>query len=635
MPGRFASVRLDVGWQGIDVDSAPSATARAKGPVVQNYLTGNNGRLRQRGGILGNGLSVGQGTGRPSGILLGGDRILLGHADHKDSGGARYIEPHVAPYVKSADSALAKAITAKMKVIDLISNTLDTDLVPTAREYVPGIPRAQYGKFAYGISYDSPDDTVRSAGSGSILVNNHAGKVRGTRVLRWDTTGSSNPVVYTYTPWGSQDLRIHYGRFLFLGGRDPDPSVADLPVTDDTHVDHNLIYFTQALTASDYAVGFAPSRAYTGGPPVTTPTDGAATAFVDADLGTRNVLYLPGDDNDFGVGFGQAGRHLAVFKRREVVLLTGFGPDSYQMRTFGSGIGCLDPRSIVEAQDGSFFLSQHGYMFFDGVQFTDVSRGLHNTLLAAGLAAVGDGAAPGGFASGVLLDNDYILLTIGTAPFWSGSNATAVTTQFIGLFHIPTATWSTVRFPGLGQGTAWPMVAERSSNKVFAISDSHLNYLNNVTVPENQSAAVRGTEGQTGFEHNIVNKWHSKPVELAAPFAKANLHRIIIDHECVKYGLGTEETDANASGPLVSIRDGAGTDLVTAYRLPFGKDDSREVLRRRHVKDIFAETDEVQVVIEWPGTGTENGDVNATTVPMSSHSILDVWIEYQPGAERH
>jgi hypothetical protein len=71
--------------------------------------------------------------------------------------------------------------------------------------------------------------------------------------------------------------------------------------------------------------------------------------------------------------------------------------------------GCIDPRSIVEYEDGCFFMSDRGFMYFDGSQLINTTQGvLRSSLVEAALAAVGDDGTDGGYVTASCLPNGYI-----------------------------------------------------------------------------------------------------------------------------------------------------------------------------------------------------------------------------------
>jgi len=145
----------------------------------------------------------------------------------------------------------------------------------------------------------------------------------------------------------------------------------------------------------------------------------------------------------------------------------------------------------------------------------------------------------------------------------------------------------------------------------------NLHVASDVTTPENADAA---TERGKDLTLNIPTKWHSRTVELAAPFNKATLQRVIIDYAWQYDGsTGTED------GPTVALKDGQGNTIGSTWLLPSADTPFAGITsRQRHVHDVFEEISELSVRIEYAGTARF----------LSRSEIYDVFIEYMPAYER-
>ena len=647
MPGQFRPrrprigglqrVRLEAASGGIDVDSAPASVQPGKGSLLKNYLTGEAGRTRQRGGIEDTGLTYEISAGNKArivGYLKGNDKLLVGFADHNSS--SRIFEPWAAPRKRAAGSDLASGkagdSTHGLRLIDFKANTCVDVQAPASTAYRSGIPwskSTRLGRFAYGFAYDSDNDIVTPTGSFSIGQNDKSGYERLTRFLRWDTTDTQPPVLYFCGPYGCQDLKLYYNKFMALGGRQPE--------TGGGFVESNVVWYTRDLSANHHNLGFSPlddflsdNASATNFWPAGVPEVGAVADCTQGatspsqmwyKAGTHDVvnrLNLPGDENDYGVAMAYVGRNLAIFKRRSIIILQGFDDTNWQLRTAVSGVGCIDPRSIVEANEGVYFLSQQGYMFFDGIKLVDVSRGLHRTLVQAGLKYVGDPGIAGGFAVAARLDQDYILLTIGVAPFQTTD--VNPTTDFCGIYHLPSNSWTTFDSLPLTTTGDGPLYAGRTENYQFIMDQSKVFAVPYLTTPDNQAdESKRGKDGSSVIE----TKWHSRTEELASPFERAKIHRVIIDYNWI-VDAGTAE---QYTGPTVTLCDGAGVSLGTgaSFTLPSGADAGNEVLRSRHVQDVYAECSEIMVKIEYTGTARA----------LVQCDVQDVFLEYEITHERH
>lgn len=627
MPSGLQRVRLVAASGGLDVDSAPSQEGAGKALKLQNLLTGEAGRTRQRGGIEDSGLSYGVANKRFAGSISGNDKVLIGQVDvgNTDHGGVlRDVEPNTAPYRNAAANQLSKAVTGANAVAlaNLQANTIATIASAATGAMVPyvGTRLARWiVGFPYSTANDNTTDNEFEAGTATIGTNERGGKERLRGIHQWDTSGSALPTTDWFGPYSGQDIRLHYNKLLVLGGRHPS--------TNGLYIRQNVVWYTRELAAQNYNYGFSPAGTWTGSTPDNTNFDW----WMDPNSPTdANELQLPGDPGDFGVGFGSVGRNLAVFKRRSIHVIQGFDAATWQIRSAVIGVGCLDRRSIVEANSGAYFLSQRGFMYFDGVQLHDTSKGLHRSLVQAGLAMVGDEGPNGGFAVGQLLDQDYILLTIGKQTLESTTPATPVV-YFCGIYHIPSNSWSTFTSTPLTTTGDAPVTAGRTENKPWLADHEKLYRIPYVVNPDNQT-----TEANRGKDNGstIETIWHSKVVELASPFEKAKIHRLVVDYEWIKDegtadSLSSFDPDATVTTrPRVQIVDGGGTVLRTFYLPQDGNSgtEAREVLRQRFVYDYFSEVHEIQVRIEYPSS--------FTATALVACSILDVWVEYEVDQQR-
>lgn len=648
MASGLERVRLVAPSEGLDTDSAPASVKPTKALGLRNYLTGEAGRIRQRGGIEDAGQSHGVTDMRAAHAWEGKDRVLHGFRKATDT--TRLVPPHRAPIKAHAISELANAYatTPNLRRVDLAVPAVDSIAnVGSERSTVPGIPRTRVGKFVYGFAFDSDNDTAVSVG-GSIGQNDRGGNERLTRLLRWDVSSASAPDFYYCGPYGAQDIIFHYNKLLVLGGRQPE--------TGGDFVESNVIWFTREWSAKHHNLGFSPMDdtdspgskvalatfdPWAGGIP-NVGAAGDCTAggaiigttpmwYEDGTVAVVNRLNLPGDEADYGVGFAPVGRNLAIFKRRAIVSLNGFSRDDWSIRTAVSGVGCIDPRTIVPANEGVYFLSHQGFMFFDGVQIHDASKGVHRTIVQAGLAAVGDDAADTGFAQAQLLDREFLLLTIGTAPHGATPATPAIT--FCGLYNIPSNSWTefdAAPFATTGDG---PILLGRSDAKVYAADHVKTFNVPYLTTPDNQTdESKRGKDGSDV----IATEWHSKVAELASPFEEVHFKRLIVDYEWAVDGsagdaLASFDPDAVVTTrPKVELRDGEGV-LIKTFYLPAGADPSvsagdEETYRQRFVYDFFADVavSEVQVRIEYTGAATA----------LVKNAIHDVWIEFTRAQER-
>lgn len=660
MPSGLQRVRLEAAHLGIDRDSAPSQVKPGKALSIQNYLTGETGRIRQRGAITASAIAHGAIDRAMAGVMLGNDKALAGFVDLKGFNTAPTpdvvmdVERHVAPRAGDNGDKLASGYDPAnhLRLIDLSANSVTNITDASADTRAGTIPfgkATRVGRFAYGFALGTANDIKTPTANFTIGQNDSGGYERLTYMLRWQVDApTAIPVAYLCGPYGGQDMRFYYNKLFALGGRQPE--------TGGGFVESNVIWYTREWSANHHNLGFSPLDDALNDPAGSFPPSGgsfwpgsvprvgtvgsctegvassASAMWFEPDGVTPRRLNLPGDEQDFGVRFAFVGRNLAVLKRRSLVFLVGGDPDTWTIRTAAQGVGCLDPRSVVEANEGVYFISQQGFMYFDGVQLHNASRGLERTLLAAALNAVGDDSAAGGFVVGERLSRDYIFLTIGRYYFsTNGSSDPAVPdVTFAGLYHIPTNSWSTFKTDLYSATDYGPQYTLRTENKMALVGHLNTYVATNLTTPENVAESSRGKDGSS----NIETIWHSRVAELAMPFEKVQLQRIIVDYEWI-----VDETTADdattfnpdsavSTRPKVEVCDGAGTVLQTFY-LPRGGNsgtESREVLRQRFTYSLYPNIPEVQVRIEYAQSNTATA--------LVACSVLDVFIEYQTAFER-
>ena len=121
-------------------------------------------------------------------------------------------------------------------------------------------------------------------------------------------------------------------------------------------------------------------------------------------------------------GIGKVGPYLLVFKPRKTYLVTDSNTGAY--RRISTNIGCIANRSIVETDNGTFFLSEDlGVCLTDGNSFSIVSGPMRSLLsqippgsLANACAIFKDNSYYISFTTGTV--NDYILQYDVTTQTW-------------------------------------------------------------------------------------------------------------------------------------------------------------------------------------------------------------------------
>src|SRR5690349_3713965 len=103
--------------------------------------------------------------------------------------------------------------------------------------------------------------------------------------------------------------------------------------------------------------------------------------------GLYNVIDLPAN-GDPPRAFGKAADSLLIFTARSTWMLSGRTISSILLRPLLQGVGCRRPETVVNLNNACYFLSDDGFMRFDGYSVQDVSLPVRTELLTA-IAASG------------------------------------------------------------------------------------------------------------------------------------------------------------------------------------------------------------------------------------------------------
>lgn len=591
MAGDLLFQRVIPAYGGQDHDSAPESIREDQGPLVENFLVDRPGVMPLRGPLNEASILYQSGPGaKPVGLWSHGDKLLVGLKATTTVGAE--VDPWVSPYRKPLTAATLAAGHNTLYFADLNTNAL-TAIAATA-DQVPGPRFTRLGGYVYGIGYDVTD--------AANIVLEGGGYQKRRKLLRWDGTAVA-PVVHSVAPAGAQDIRAHYQRLFVLGGQEPGTAGAMQPNTlwwSDQHPTTGALPDTIASWQNNFV-------------------DPAITEYLVVDVN---------DPDDYGVALAKLGANLAIFKRRSIHVLYGYSSGTFQIKTFSSEQGCLDARSIVEYEDGVFFMSDQGYMWFDGAELVNVTSNLKSTLLTQAIGAVGDLGADGGRVVAGKLPNGYLGLSIGTSP----ASSVESSTTFCAMYHVGRRAW--VNFSTDVLPTRKPTHWSRSVTKSFIVDDTRIVKANKLTSPEAdpQLRGIDSAEGlfrfavvdasttfsgvtdslrntESGVEmfpsaatnYAIPAKWYSRLIKLSTPLSLSQLHRYLQDYN-FQLASGADESGSLGSGWFVTLLGGDGTVLLAEYQLPVQGQPTVYTYRRRNTQDLFTEAADLQVRIEWRGT---------------------------------
>jgi hypothetical protein len=567
---------IPVPYDGIDADSSPDLIPDTKAPIVENFLTDQPGKLVMRGPFVlidANPLVTTPGS-QIVGTWRFNDTILFGS---RGISATAVRDPWVAPYRKAATAPVLSGDGLLETYVDLFS--LVTNARNPLADQNPSHSHAHIGPYVYGPSF-SPSTAAILVDGGYQFLN---------PIIRWDGSILGVPIVYANAPKGSQGVIAHYQRLLAFGGRNPDGTGT---------IQANTMWWSDLLAG-------------------TTALPDTVAAWSDDVSGLVNQIVVDADGGDFLVAAAKVGQNLAIFKRHSIHLLLGYSPSTWTVKTFTLEQGCIDPRSIVQYEDGCFFMSDRGFMYFDGAQLVNVSQGLRSTLVEAAIAAVGDAGVDGGYVTAGCLPNGYIMVCAGNAPSTSAS-ATLRTTTFAGIYHVPRRAWTTITNTLTADGGTAPYCAGRTLTQNYALDARSVWSAKAVTAPERVAAANRG------FDHGatdaaILSKFTTKLFRLAGPLNAAQLHRFIIDYNWKRSGVDQAIT-ATGTAWKVTLANAAGTALQTAHRVRASSDGATSyTYRRRNVVEVMQETNELQVTVE----------ATAPAVAITRAEVLMAYVEFQ------
>lgn len=547
---------------GINADAAPDFIGRNEAPLIENFLVDRPGRLPMRGPIGAAAVASHDLLVRKpiTGRWHAGDNILTGYRD--PSGGSR--EPWVAPYQPVTNAALLAKVYAGSGhgyIASFGSPGSSSHTTGASVDNAPGPRYSRLGDSVWGIGFGVP-----SSAPATITQNGYVYPL--PRLLQWAGT-VTNPAVVANAPYGSQDVRTHLNRLWLAGGVDVPGGL--------TRLEFNTLFFS------------------TSNGPVT----GAATDWKDPVSGLVNKIVVDSDGDDFIVGLAKVGRNLAVFKRRSVHLLSGSSPSTFSIRSYSTDLGCIDARSIVEYNEGCFFLSQQGYLWFDGYQLSNVSDPAVRSLIRAAVSQTN--GIDGGQAIASRMSNDYVALAI---SLQSNTDPVTVTTYFCGYYNVRSKSWAT--FSTNGMTLSQPAHFGHTANYPWLADDRYLRTAQDVFAPITGVTSTVAEVNSTGAAVTIPAKWHSALFRLGTPAASAQLHRQLVDYR--------------STVPTFKYRiiDGSGVTLVPEVNI--NSPSLAPLYRQRFIRDTRGtEANDVQVQVESIGG----------TVPALIAELHSVGLEFQ------
>jgi hypothetical protein len=568
----LAAQRLPPASEGLDTDASPEEVKPTKAPVVENFLVHRPGILPMRGPlnevITYNAGAIGI---KPIAFVPHADKILVGL---RAASASAKRDPWEVMYRLGAEAAIGQASTTAYHV-DLTTGTVTS--VVTTRAQIPGPRYSRLGDYTWIIAYEF--------GASSGKVNADGAALQGGKLLRW-TGAAVAPTVFTNVPgdFNYMDVKAHHQRLFVLGGYDSAET-------------RNTLFFSD----------------------LDGPSSDVLTEWQDDVSGLTNQIVVESTNhNDFGVGLAKIGQNMAIFKRRSVHTLFGYSPSTFNLRSFASNIGCLDARSIIEWDEGCFFMSDQGFMYFDGAQLENVSKDVQSELLEHVLAAVGDEGVDGGRVSATRLPNGYLGLSVGV----SDADSVEATTTYCAYYHPGRRAWAKLS-SGLFLSSSRPTHFFRSNNYTLLADRTKIVKANALTVPELAAENERGFDNNSGTKYRIPAKWYSRLFKLSNPLHRSQLSRLLLDYKFQVDGAADDGND----GWFVKLVGGDGTTLLDEYQVPAQGDPTSYLYRRRHTKDVKSEASDVQLQVQWKDSG-------GTYPAVIKAELYDAVLEFQRTRQR-
>lgn len=560
-------ITLPVPTGGYDTDTGIEDLGSLRAPRAHNVLLGRKGVLPMRGPIT----EQIEFDSTPAGCaivgrMVYGDNVMIGR---REPSATATRDPWVAHYRKAAASSELSltASASRPARVNLIAKSASLWSVLVASS-TPGPSSTRVGGKVYGIQYYNLTSVLYNGGYHWL-----------TQLQRWDGT-SAAPTAYTNAPRGAQAVKSHYTRLFVLGGRNPDGSGTLQP---------NSLWFSDPIAGSDLP-------------------DTVAAWQNDAS-GLVNQIQVDADDvNDFGVALAKVGDDLAIFKRQSIYVLRGYSPDTFVLRPFSKSVGCIDPRSVVEFDDGCYFMSEHGYMWFDGSQIVPVAEHLRSDQLALALEMVGDHGVDGGYCNAHHLGENYLMLNIGRNPLES---VDVTEPLYSAMMYIPDGSWTTFS-SGLLVGDM-PIMGDRTLSREFLVDEGKVYLATTLTAPElEQDESKRGldTDSDSGTTIPILAEVFWRVIGGGFPFYKQQLSRLFVDYN---FQVSGAASDGDDDGWQLSLVDANGDALLTPFQVPAQADPANTAFpyRRRYGQDVHAEADEIQVRASIVDTGSNPGVAKA------------------------
>lgn len=425
----------------------------------------------------------------------------------------------------------AKLAAGNTTLTQLAIDGLTTTTVAVTADKIPGPRWINFDGLLYGIAYDSTLANVTDTNA------NYTCKQTALLTLPYTGTAAVAPTVLANAPHGAFDLKGYLSRIWLLGGVDtPGGLTVHEPVT---------LYYTI---------------------PGTSGVGTASADWKDPVSGLVNKIKLDNNTADYGVGLGLVPNAMIIFRRSSVWVLRGNTSTSFQLQLVSKEVGCVDARSIVETDHGIYFMSAKGLMLTDGTAVQDVSGTVSDLLKYVISLEQGNVVSTNyaGWVTCARTSQGQILVSIGIQ---ASSPNDAYIPYFCGMYDPATNTWVRITSQLWKQSSAaittyplpGPLIWKQDAGQIFALTDSQLSVLENMTGISPDSFVLTIGLGRM-YDRDATVAFPNAPIYPIPMFWRTKLYATI----------GTQQRKLSISKRYFLDYLCAGADTSQAGQLPAG-----------------------------------------------------------------
>jgi hypothetical protein len=436
---------------------------------------------------------------------------------------------------------------------------------------------AQINNTAFGFNWQLSNNT----GANQNMLQFASDAQAFTVVVYYQTGGTNTaPVAQTGYPTGAVDITQYQSRIWLACG-------CDVPASG-THHEPTTIFWTNPVTSTNPLLNTAADFQYTD------PVSG---------ITSTNKVVIDNNGSDPVMGFGRITGAMIIFRRSSVYVLKGTTTANYQITKVSGDIGCLDPRSIVESDEGVYFMSLQGLMLTNGSRITAVSTGVAQALQTAlayeqAIVLGGNANPQSGWISSGITSQGHIAVSVGVMgtaaataiplPNDTGQSLTptAMRTLWSGVYDPDTGSWYrlTSFLFGIDSGLWQPQtfIGVPDLPQIFVsnrlVSQRSLHVIGNagITMLEDQALSASyltssaffdtvnpGAPGSVSPEVGTIQglgipaRWHSKMAPIVGTSSIDRRFgmplRFFVDHAVSVSGNGTATQNYDATSSMTSF----------------------------------------------------------------------------------